>query len=158
MSPSRIALSTLALVSLMGAFSSLAAPADGDAPDPRAQIEQAARDYLEGWYTADPVRIGRALHPDLVKRYVDSLPSGRQVVHTLSRDQMIEMTRSGGGSKTPAEGRRISVQLLTVSGDIAVAQASSSEYVELLSLAKINGEWSIVNILWRFASPGPPRR
>lgn len=154
----RIAISGPALALLLGALSSLAAPADGDPPDPRAQIEQVARDYLEGWYTADPARIGRALHPDLVKRYVDALPTGRQVVHTLSRDQMVEMTRAGGGSKTPADQRKISVQVLAVSGDIAVAQASSSEYLEFLSLARINGEWSIVNVLWRFASPRPPRR
>jgi hypothetical protein len=156
----RIAISGPALVLLLGALPSLAAPppAAADAADPRVLIERAARDYLEGWYTADPTRIGRALHPDLVKRYVDALPSGRQVVHTLSRDQMVEMTRAGGGSKTPAEQRKISVQVLAVSGDIAVAQASSSEYIEFLSLAKINGEWSIVNVLWRFASPQPPRR
>jgi hypothetical protein len=148
-----------ALLILAGACAGLAwCEAGMQAPDDRALVERAARDYLEGWYAADPERVGRALHPDMVKRYVDALPGGRQVVHTLTRDRMIEMTRMGGGSKTPAEARGISVQVLEVSGDIAVARASSSEYMEYLSLARCNDQWVIVNILWRFQSPGPHPR
>ena len=129
-----------------------------DVPDDRTQVAAVARDYLESWYTADPDRMGRALHPDMVKRYVDSLPTGRHVVHSLTRDVMVEMTRGGGGSKVASESRKIAVDVLEVSGDIAVARASSSEYLEYLSLAKCNGQWAIVNILWRFqASPARPR-
>ena len=126
-----------------------------EVPDDRTQVAAVARDYLESWYTADSDRMGRALHPDMVKRYVDSLPAGRQVVHSLTRDLMVEMTRGGGGSKVPPESRKITVDVLEVSGDIAVARASSSEYLEYLSLAKCNGQWAIINILWRFqASAG----
>ncbi|MBZ5552101.1 MAG: nuclear transport factor 2 family protein [Acidobacteriia bacterium] len=123
-------------------------------PDERLMVERIARDYFEGWYTADPERMARALHPDMVKRYVDALPGGRQVVHSATRDLMIEMTRAGGGAKVPAGDRNIAVQVLEVSGDIAVARASSSEYYEYLSLAKCNGKWVIVNILWRFQASG----
>jgi hypothetical protein len=64
------------------------------------------------------------------------------------------MTRGGGGSKVPPKRRGIAVEVLEVSGDIAVARASSSEYLEYLSLAKCNGQWAIVNILWRFQTTG----
>jgi hypothetical protein len=122
--------------------------------DEREPVAAVARNYLESWYTADPERMGRALHPDMVKRYINALPTGRQVVRGLTRDQMIEMTRAGGGSKVPLESRKIAVEVLEVSGDIAVARASSSEYVEYLSLAKCNGQWVVVNILWRFQASG----
>lgn len=134
----------------------LPAPEAAQEPKPledRALVEQAARDYLEGWYAPDPQRIGRALHPDLAKRYVHALPNGRQAVSTATRNLMIEMTRAGGGSKLPPEKRAVGVTVLEISGDIAVARATSSEYLEYLSLAKCNGEWQIVNILWRFVSP-----
>ncbi len=124
--------------------------ATAEAPDVRAQVAGVARDYLEAWYTADPDRMGRALHPDMVKRYVDSLPAGRQVVHSVTRELMVEMTRGGGGSKITPEERKIMVDVLDISGDIAVVRASSSEYLEYLSLAKCNGRWAIINILWRF--------
>jgi len=68
---------------------------------------------------------------------------------------MVEMTRGGGGSKVPPESRKIAVEVLEVSGDIAVARASSSEYLEYLSLAKCNGQWAIINILWRLQAAGP---
>jgi hypothetical protein len=129
-----------------------------EAPDERAQVAGVVRDYFESWYAADPDRMGRSLHPDMVKRRVAALPAGRQVVHGLTRDFMVEMTRAGGGSKVPAESRNIAVEVLDVSGDIAVARASSSEYLEYVSLAKCNGQWMIVNVLWRVqASPVQPR-
>jgi hypothetical protein len=141
---------------LVGATLGAGAATSGatEGPDERAQVAGVARDYLESWYTADPDRMGRALHPDMVKRYVDSLPAGRQVVHGLTRDQMIEMTRGAGGSKLPPESRKIVVDALEVSGNIAVARASSSEYLEYLTLAKCNGQWMIINMLWRLQAPG----
>jgi hypothetical protein len=129
-----------------------------EVPDERSQVAAVARDYLESWYTADADRIGRALHPDMVKRYVDALPTGRQVVHSLTRNLMIEMTRGGGGSKLPPESRQIVVDVLDISGDIAVARVSSSEYLEYLSLAKCNGQWAIINTLWRFQAGAGGRR
>ena len=127
-------------------------------PDDRAQIASVVRDYFEGWYAADPARVARSLHPDMVKRYVEALPGGREVVQSATRDVMVEMTRAGGGSKTPPERRNIVVAVLDVSEDIAVARASSSEYLEYLGLAKCNGQWTIINILWRFQNAaGQPR-
>ena len=160
MTPCKTVILVLIHVLLFGCFSVSASPpgASANPPDPRVLVEQTARDYLEGWYSADPVRLGRALHPDLVKRYVDSLPAGRQVVFSATREQMIEMTRLGGGTKTPGEGRKVSVRVLGISEDIAVAEASSSEYIEYLSLARCNGQWTIVNILWRFRSAPPQPR
>lgn len=35
-----------------------------------AAITRAAMDYAEGWYTGDPDRMRRALHPDLIKRTI----------------------------------------------------------------------------------------
>jgi len=71
-----------------------------EVPDDRTQVAAVARDYLESWYTADSDRMGRALHPDMVKRYVDSLPAGRQVVHSLTRDLMVEMTRGAADRRS----------------------------------------------------------
>lgn len=142
--------SVLGLVVGVSLLAATPASRAAEAPDERAQVAAVARDYLEGWYTADADRVGRALQPDMVKRYVGSLPAGRQVVHSLTRDVMVEMTRAGGGSKVPAESRKIAIDVLEVSEDIAVARASSSEYLEYLSLAKCNGRWVVINILWRF--------
>jgi hypothetical protein len=124
-----------------------------EAADDRSQIEQTARDYIEGWYTADPVRMARALHPDLLKRYVETLPDGQHVIKSVNRDQMVELTRNGGGSHIPADKRNITVKVLDISENIAAAKTITYEYVDILSLAKIQDRWVIVNVLWSFATP-----
>ena len=154
----RVRSSLLGLVVGAGLGAAIPVGFAAEVPDERAEVAAVARDYLEGWYTADADRMGRALHPDMVKRSVDTLPTGRQVVHSLTRTLMVEMTRGGGGSKVPPESRQIVVDVLEVSGDIAVARASSSEYLEYLSLAKCDGQWQFINILWRFqAAAARPR-
>jgi len=122
------------------------------AEDDGAAIEQTARDYIEGWYTADAARMARALHPDLVKRRIDTLADGRQVVKTVTREQMVEWTRAGGGSRTPADQRDISVHVLDVSGDIAAVKTISADYIDFLEMAKVDGKWVIVNVLWSRAT------
>ncbi len=144
--------------SLMGLALFVAGAVASRQPDDRSQIAGVVREYFEGWYAADPAQVARSLHPDMVKRCVDALPGGRQVVHSVTRDVMVEMTRTGGGSKTPPERWNIVVDVLDVSDGIAVARVSSSEYLEYLSLAKCNGQWTIINILWRFQKAvGQPR-
>ena len=55
----------------------------------RAAIERAVLDYFEGWFGGDPVRMERALHPELVKRSVDKAPSGRETLRTITAEWMI---------------------------------------------------------------------
>ena len=111
-------------------------------------IRQVALDYIEGWYEADVERMQRALHTDLVKRYPDTLPSGRDHLATISANTMFEYTRGGGGSKTPKKPQRKDIVILDLFKEIATAKAVSADYVDYLHLAKLNGEWKIVNVLW----------
>jgi len=106
------------LILAFAVFSAVSAAQEPKAADERPLIEQAARDYIEGWYAADAARMERALHPDLMKRYVVDVAPGRQMLRNVTRDNMVEMTRAGGGSKTPPERRNIAVNILEVSGDI----------------------------------------
>ena len=51
------------------------------------------RDYFEGWFDGDPVRMERALHKDLVKRRAgDDLG-------VTTKEQMLEFTRRGEGKE-----------------------------------------------------------
>jgi len=111
-------------------------------------IKQAALDYIEGWYEANPERMERALHPDLVKSYVVKLHTGKDILQSVSALAMVEFTRAGGGSKTPKDQQKNDVTILDVSGNIAAVKCVSADYVDYLHLAKTNGQWKIVNALW----------
>jgi hypothetical protein len=116
--------------------------------DDDAAIRAAALDYIEGWYEGDAARMERAVHPDLVKRIVHFGPDGGARLGEMTADQLIESTGLGGGSDTPVERRHEDVTVLDVYGDIASVRIYASDWVDHLQLAKWNGEWKIVNVLW----------
>lgn len=112
-------------------------------------IKTATLDYLEGWYEANPERMEKALHPDLVKRFMVTLPTGKNILNTVSAKTMVEYTRAGGGTKTPKEKQQNNVFILDVSENIATVKAVSYDYIDYLHLAKSEGTWKIINVLWR---------
>ena len=143
---------TRALV--LGLILALVAPAAVSAGDEstgegeRGAIEAAARDYIDGWYEGDAERIARGLHPDLAKRVVRTLPSGSQIVSGLTYNTMVEYTKSGFGSKSKKPDQVNEVVILDVSPTTASVKTVSHEYIDYLHLAKIGGQWRIINVLW----------
>jgi hypothetical protein len=119
----------------------------GPAPDPG--IEAAARDYLEGWFTGDAERMARALHPDLVKRaFLPDRGTGEVRLDQITREALVDYTGRGGGKRTGLEQARITVEVLDVFGDIATVKTTCSQFVDYIHLARVDGEWKIMNVLW----------
>ena len=120
-------------------------PAEADA----AAIRQAALDYIEGWYEGNSERMERALHPELAKRIVRTDPkSGRSGLGQMSAMSLVQGTRNGGGKNTPKEKQQKDVTILDVFENAACAKVVASDWVDYLQLAKWNGRWVIVNVLW----------
>ncbi|MGH7651187.1 MAG: nuclear transport factor 2 family protein [Gemmatimonadaceae bacterium] len=115
-----------------------------------AGIKAAAMDYIEGWYAGDAARVERAVHPELVKRIVTPNPNmgGRSQLESIGAMTMVLRTRAGGGSRTPAERQQKDLTILDIFGNAAVARIIASDWVDYLQLAKWNGRWVIVNVLW----------
>jgi hypothetical protein len=121
--------------------------------DEKQLIEKAIRDYIDGWYEGSAERMERALHPDLTKRRVVPLPSGGEILNTVSADAMIAYTEMGIGKKSKKEGQQNEVIILDLSAQIASAKSTSHEFIDYIHLAKVNGQWRIVNVLWEPAKP-----
>lgn len=114
-----------------------------------AAIRQAALDYLQGWYEGDAERMRRSLHPELGKRAILRDPhTGEQRFHHLSQQEMVDKTQRGGGTDVPVDKRYFDVTILDAYDEIACAKAESYEYVDYLHLARCDGRWVIVNVLW----------
>ncbi|HEX8692225.1 MAG TPA: nuclear transport factor 2 family protein [Longimicrobium sp.] len=113
-----------------------------------AAIRQAALDYAEGWYAADAARMERAVHPELAKRIVRTNDQGRSRLDQMGAMTLVLGTRSGGGSDTPAGERQADVRILDVFENAASARVMMSGWVDYLHLARYNGRWVIVNVLW----------
>jgi hypothetical protein len=114
-----------------------------------AAIRAAALDYVEGWYEGNPDRMARALHPELVKRIVvKDTATGRSVVQSMGASALVNGTRRGFGKETPKERRQKDVSVLDIFGNAASAKAIMADWVDYMQLAKVDGRWVIVNVLW----------
>ena len=121
--------------------------ARGQSATDSAAIRATALDYIQGWYTADGLRMERALHPELAKRIVRSDSLGNFRLDQQSAMTLVQGTRSGGGSKTPDADRHDDVRILDIYRNAAVARIDASYWVDYLQLAKWRGRWVIVNVL-----------
>lgn len=138
---------------LMGALSS---PARAQTPADTAGIRSAALDYIEGWYAADGARMERALHSELAKRNVTSDSTGRSRLLQMSALTLINGTRTGGGSRIPAERRRSDVKILDIYRGAASVRVTASDWVDYMHMAKFNNRWVIMNVLWENNPPERP--
>ncbi len=121
---------------------------NGAAAD-QAAIKQTALDYIEGWYEGNAERMERALHPDLAKRIVRTDPkSGRSRLDQMSALGLIQGVRSGYGKETPKEKQQKDVTILDVYENAASVKVVAADWVDYLHIARYNGRWVIVNVLW----------
>lgn len=150
---SRALLALAAVLSTLGGAPALHAQTAADS----AGIRAAALDYIEGWYAGDGARMERALHPELAKRNVTTDPqAGRSRLMQMSALTLINGTRGGGGSRIPAAERRSEVTILDVFRGAASVRVRAATWVDYMHLAKFNGRWVIVNVLWE--NDAPPNR
>ena len=111
-------------------------------------IKQTALDYIEGWYDANAERMERALHPELAKRIVQSDQKGRSHFGHMGAMQLVQYTRTSDGKNIPKDKQQKDVTVLDIFGNAASAKIVASDWIDYLHLAKWNGRWVIVNVLW----------
>jgi len=114
-------------------------------------VRQTCLDYVEGWYEGKAERMERALHPALQKRIVEIDPaSGKDRLREMSAKTLVQYTREGGGSDTPNEARQSDVTIFDVYRDEASAKVVFRDWLDYLHLARFDGRWVIVNVLWEY--------
>lgn len=122
-------------------------------------IKATALDYIEGWYEGNAERMERALHPDLAKRIVRTDQQGRSSLGQMSAMSLVQGVRRGGGKDTPKEKQQKDVTILDVFGNAASVKVIASDWVDYLHIAKSNGRWVIVNVLWELKpKPAEPAK
>src|SRR5688572_24343060 len=138
-------LSALALTLAFGAAALLA-----QNPTDKAAVHQAALDYLEGIYLVDPSRIERSVHPDLTTRGFwrePAKPAVRaQATNALSPVEFVGGLRNKGGTRDTSVKK---VEVLDVMDQTAVAKITASWGIDHMQLAKYDGRWKIINIVWQ---------
>lgn len=138
---------------LMVLVAAVVPSARAQSPADSAAIRETAMDYMMGWYTGDPERMGRALHPDLAKRIVQAGQDGTARLNNMGKEQLVEGTRRGFGKETPVDQRQADPVILDIFGNTASVRATMRNWVDYMHMARWNGRWVIVNVLWEM-KPG----
>jgi hypothetical protein len=123
-----------------------------------AAIKQAALDYIEGWYTGNAERMERAVHPELAKRIVFTDPQTRRPrLDQQSAMTLVQGTRSRSDKPTPPAERQSDVTILDVYENAASVKVVAFNWIDYLHLARWNGQWKIINVLWEFKPERQPK-
>lgn len=118
-------------------------------PSDATAIKQTALDYIEGWYEGNAERMERSLHPELAKRIVfTDQNSGKSKLDQMGAMTLVQRTRSAIGTKTPKEKQQKEVVILDVFENAASVRVTAAEWIDYLHMARFNGRWVIVNVLW----------
>lgn len=126
-----------------------AAPLPAQAAADSAAIRAAALDYAEGWFEGNAERMARAVSPELVKRIVvrDTV-TGKDLIQGMGQSALVNGTRRGYGRSTPPARQEKEVRILDIFRGAAVARVTMTDWIDYLQLARVDGRWVIVNVLW----------
>ncbi len=139
------------MIWLLASMLSLGAPAFAEttSSDENDAIKKTALDYIEGWYTGDAVRMERALHPELAKRMISTdAKTGRSQFNHMGAMTLVQRTREGIGKKIPQDRQSKEVTILDRYNSAAVVKIVASDWIDYLQVARFNGDWKIINVLW----------
>lgn len=141
-------LSNLAISVVLLAISTIST---AQTPDDRAAVERAALNYLEGFYEGSTEKLRQSVHPDAHKFgfYIDD---GKYKSTPMSFDEMLAYAKKVKASGDyPDEKAPKSVEILDVLDQIAVAKVYAWWGYDYMTLAKYDGSWMIVQVLWQQA-------
>lgn len=114
-------------------------------------IEGIATAYVESWLDGDGERMRSTLHPALAKRGLEYGADGRLAgLHFLTAE---ELERSAAKGPRPQYARTCEVTILDLADDIASVKVVSEPFVDYLHVAKLDGRWTIINVLWMDRAP-----
>ena len=95
----------------------------------------------------------RTLHAELAKRIISTDPkTGRSQFNHMGAMALVQHTRDGGGKKTPQDRQLKERTILDRYNNAAVVKIVASEWIDYLEVAKFNGKWKIINVLWELKS------
>jgi hypothetical protein len=131
----------------------------GQAPDTagaeKEAVRAAAMDYLDALYQAKPELIARSVHTDLAKRgYFRKRGETQFSSSPMTYQQLFDLAGTWNKEgKRPVATAPKEVVVFEVLNQTASAKVTALWGIDYMHLAKYEGKWKIVNILWQEPPP-----
>ena len=121
----------------------------------REAVRAAVLDYVEGIYEVDHTRIERSVHPDMAKRgFFTEKDAPGYKPHTMTYAQLVELAKNyNKNGRVPKDAPK-EVVIYDISDQTATAKLTAFWGIDYLHLAKYDGRWKIINVLWQT----PPKK
>ena len=121
----------------------------------KAAVRAAAMDYLDALYQAKPELIARSIHPKLTK--VGFYKKQGQTEYSespMTYDQLFNLAGTWNkDGKQAVEKAPKEVAVYEVLDQTASAKVTAKWGIDYLHLAKYDGKWKVINILWQAPPP-----
>jgi hypothetical protein len=116
----------------------------------QAAIKEAVLDYVEGVYEVSPARIERSIHPDLAKRgFFIKKGETAYSPHTMTFAQLVELSKNYNKDGHVPKDAPKDVVVYDISDQTASAKLTAVWGIDYMHLAKYDGKWKIINVLWQ---------
>lgn len=148
--PLRLVASALVVAAVVS--TRVGAQSDAD----RAAVRAAVLDYVEGFYEGDTARLVRSVRPEVTK-YGFFVPRNKSAYEGeampwgefMSYAKSVKARNKAPDPKWPKQ-----IDVLDVADQTAAAKLTAWWGIDYLQLAKYDGRWMILHVLWQ----SPPKR
>lgn len=123
--------------------------------DDRDAVRQAALDYVTAVYESRPELIERSVSPDLTKHGFMRQKDGSYRQSPMTYQQLLVVAKEWNANRK----RDTSIKEIVV-GEVldqtATALVRAEWGIDFMQLAKVDGRWKILNIVWQSHPPTKP--
>ena len=126
---------------------------DGNAD--REAVRQAVLDYVEGIYNVQPERIERSVSPNLAKLgfYRPPTETTYRPGSKMAFEQLVNIAKNfNKDGKLPKDAPK-DIVIYDVLDQTATVKLTADWGTDYMHLAKVDGKWMIVNVLWQSHPP-----
>jgi hypothetical protein len=121
-------------------------------PTDSLQIKEAVLNYALGWFEGKPDLMEKALYHDFGKRNISVDEKGKTRISGHTAMSMVQGTRKRAENPIPHEEAVKKIKEVGISqiyDNIASAYVKSDSWIDFILLAKIDGEWKMMNVVWQ---------
>lgn len=143
------------IISLLALVLAFGVTAFAQSDEDRAAVRQACLDYVESIYEVNPAKVERSVHPELVKRgFFIKKNETAYSPHSMTFAELVELAKNYNKKGQLAKDAVKEVVVFEVSDQTASAKVTAVWGIDYIHLAKYDGKWKIINILWQT----PPKK
>ena len=117
----------------------------------KEMVYAAIEDYVEGIYQVQPERIKKSVHPQLMKkgfwRRDGNTEYDKESIMTF--DQLVELAANWNAKGTLPKDAPKKIEIYDVQDQTATGKLTAQWGTDYFQLAKYDGKWMIVNIMWQ---------